>query len=299
MLGYNAPSTPSICLVTADSLGLNNEIVWEKTLYPQADTFIIYRECMPNQYVVIGKVSRDSLSTYVDTNRTTCSFGSPPNGGDPAYTAYKYKLGYKDTCGLFSALSPYHQTVKINDNLNGSFTWNLYAVENATLSPLLYYLTRYNISSGMSTTVTATTSNSISDPMYNTLAPTGTVKWLVFASGFNCNPTQKVAAQKVKTKSNHANDKLAATSINNSYQFINNNILVYPNPAKDKLTIALNTSIQNLTIELNNILGQTLSKITNTERINIININDFASGIYLLNIKLNNKVVSVKKVIIE
>lgn len=284
------PQTPDICEVTVDSAGIYNEIYWEKSMYPEVDSFIVYREVSTSIYKRIGATSKNDLCQYVDTNR---SIG--PNNGNPNLTSYKYKLQLKDSCGNLSALSLWHQTLFIQDQQNGNFNWNPYTIEPGTSPVSNYDLIRRDLATGTETIVGTTSSNLFTDPLYSTLWNTN-IKWYVDAAGFNCDPTQKVAAQKVKTKSNHANDRLVTKVTELNFQ---NEIKIYPNPAKEKLTVETGAIIENLTIELNNLLGQTLLNINATERSTIINISNYISGIYFLTIKSNNKTVNVKKIVID
>lgn len=292
------PPTPDICEVTVDSLSNYNEIYWQKTLYPQADSFFVYREVSTNIYVKIGGRSAADSSMFIDTLR---SIG--PAKGNPNLTAYKYKIQLKDSCGNYSAKSLWHQTIFIQDQQNGNFNWNSYAIES-TASPVSNYnLIRRDIA-GVETLVGSTTSNIFTDPAYNTFWPLGH-KWFVDAIGFNCDPTLRVVnpdgtlAQKVKTKSNHANDRIGPTNLGNLNSVNGKSIIVYPNPAKDRITIELGVVNENLSIELNNVLGQTIYSVNTTESINTINTSNYVSGVYFLNIKLNNKVVAVKKVVLQ
>ena len=283
--------TPSICLVTLDSLANNNEIYWEKSLYTNVDSFIVYREVSTNIYKRIGALSVNAFSMYTDTNR---SIG--PANGNPNFTAYRYKLQIRNTCGNYGALSLWHETIFVQDQLNGNFNWNAYAIESSGTPVANYNLKRVNITNGQETLVGSTTNNIFTDPQYASLASSGNIKWFVDATGFNCNPTAKVAAQKVKTKSNHANDLIITKTAELS---LLDEIKVYPNPVKDKLTVETGRHNENVTIELNNLLGQTLIKTNTAEKIYTINTSTYPRGIYFLNIKSHNKIVSVKKIVIE
>lgn len=283
--------TPSICLVTLDSLANNNEIYWEKSLYTNVDSFIVYREVSTNIYKRIGAISANAFSMYTDTNR---SIG--PANGNPNLTAYRYKLQIRNTCGNYGALSLWHETIFVQDQLNGNFNWNAYAIESSGTPVANYNLKRVNITNGQETLVGSTTNNIFTDPQYASLASSGNIKWFVDATGFNCNPTTKVAAQKVKTKSNHANDLIITKTTELNFLA---GIKIYPNPVKDKLTVETERLNENVTIELNNLLGQTLIKVDTSEKIYTINTAAYPSGIYFLNIKSNNKIVSVKKVVID
>ena len=103
-------------------------------MYPAADSFIVYRETTLNTYKRIAAVSRTLFSMYLDTNR---SIG--PANGNPNLTYYKYKLQIKDSCGNVSPMSLWHETIFIQDQLNGNFNWNQYAIESTTSTPVSNY----------------------------------------------------------------------------------------------------------------------------------------------------------------
>ena len=62
-----------------------------------------------------------------------------------------------------------------------------------------------------------------------------------------------------------------------------NHVVVYPNPAKDKVTILADDELQNVTVT--NLLGQTLSHYP-TQGVTqlVIDTNPYPSGVYLLKI---------------
>jgi hypothetical protein len=288
----STPQTPYICEVTVDSSGVYNEIYWEKSMYPEVDSFIVYRETSTGIYKRIGSTFKTDLCVYVDTNR---SIG--PNNGDPNLTSYKYKLALKDTCGNLSAMSPWHQTLFIQDQQNGNFNWNVYAIEGASATPVSNYtLVRRDIAVGTETVVGNTSGNLFTDPFYALLASSGNIIWYVDASGFNCDPTQRVAAQKVKTKSNHANDLLITKTLESNFK---NSFKIYPNPAKEMLTIELSSVNEKMSIEFSDVLGRILFTADITQNINTINTSEYVRGIYFIKCLSNNKIVSVKKVVLE
>lgn len=284
--------TPDICQVTVDSLGNNNEIYWEKTLYPQADSFIVYRETSANVYKRIAGLKYSAFSMYVDTNR---SIG--PANGDPNLTYYKYKLQIKDSCGNVSPMSLWHETIFVQDQMNGNFNWNMYAIESMTSTPVTNYnLKRRTIATGTETLVTSTTGGLANDPLYNSFWSLG-VKWFVDAIGFNCVPTNKVMVLKTKTKSNQSNDKIAMGL--NGYS-LNNAIKIYPNPANDILNVDLNgLDKTEMTIEIRNMLGQLVYETHALNQHLVINTGSIAPGVYSVHILRENKTLALKKVVVE
>ena len=287
---------PNICLVTVDSLGDNNVIYWEKTLYDNVDSFIVYREIYNNVYKRIAAVSKNAFSGYTDTAR---SIG--PANGDPNTTAYRYKLQIRDTCGHYGVLSKWHQTLFIQDQQNGNFNWNSYAIENSTSPVTVYDLYRISLSNNTYTLVTSTTAFLATDPQYGLWQTAG--RWRIEANGFNCNPTNRtngILSQKVKTKSNIKNDRLVGIK---DYQLMNATISTYPSPAKDVVFIDGRTLANiDFTIELQNMLGQVLynkNYISSSNEKYQIDMNTFANGVYFVNIKHNNKTFAVKKIVIS
>lgn len=101
-----APTRPAICMVTVDEPSNYNEIYWDKTLYPNLDSMIIWRETTSNTYKQVGAVHSSALSFYVDTAR---SIG--PANGNPNIGTYRYKIQIRDTCGNYSLKSLWHNTV--------------------------------------------------------------------------------------------------------------------------------------------------------------------------------------------
>ncbi|MBK7667486.1 MAG: T9SS type A sorting domain-containing protein [Sphingobacteriaceae bacterium] len=285
------PPTPNICQVTTDSLGFNNEIYWDKTLYPSADSFIVFRETSLNNYKRIAALHKSVYSMYVDTNR---SIG--PANGNPNLTYYKYKMQIRDTCGNLSAMSKWHETIFIQDQLNGNFNWNSYGIELSVPPITLYNVKRRMVSTGTETLIASTVGNLANDPFYASFWPLN-VKWFVDAVGFNCNATAKVLVLKTKTKSNQSNDKLALGITNYA---LANNVHIYPNPANDLLNIDLNgLSKTETNIEILNTLGQVVYETKALNQHLVVNTTDLAGGVYIVNIKQNNNVIAVKKVVID
>ena len=72
-------------------------------------------------------------------------------------------------------------------------------------------------------------------------------------------------------------------------------VKVYPNPAKDILTIQMPETPDNIKVRLNNLMGQTLLETQSK----MLNISSIKNGIYMVNIKtpdfeLNRKVIVSK-----
>lgn len=122
-----APAQP-LCMVTADSTNTREIVVWEKANKYATDSFFIYRTITPDTfYQLIASIPRDSLSEYVDT------------AAQPSQMSYRYKINLLDTCGHYSSLSPYHQTVYLQSPNGTLFQWTPYAIENDSIPDVLAY----------------------------------------------------------------------------------------------------------------------------------------------------------------
>ncbi|MDC3260227.1 FG-GAP-like repeat-containing protein, partial [bacterium] len=117
-----------ICLISVDNTSTKNLVVWEKPLFQGIDSVKIYREFGTGNYGLVGIVSNDTLSQFIDN-----SFGINPN-----ITSYRYKISLLDSCGNESQVSPFHETMHLSTNLapNGgvNLIWDAYEG-----FPVVYY----------------------------------------------------------------------------------------------------------------------------------------------------------------
>ncbi|HXB39496.1 MAG TPA: T9SS type A sorting domain-containing protein [Bacteroidia bacterium] len=267
---------PNICMVTTDSASNYNYnmIVWDKTPYNNVDSFIVYRyDVMSSSYLRIGAVSQNSLSEFRDTS---FSIGGP-NGGNPLYSSWLYKLAIRDTCGNIGAKSSHHQSMFVQES-GSTFSWNAYVGASVTG----YSFLRDDNNTGAWHVLVNTAGLSSTDPNYASY-PNG--NWRVDALGFNCTPTMRLAAgnnnnTSVTNKKSHSNtSKPTAVGMN---QISNNNaqIKIYPNPSTNNITIQSSTELGAITIynSLGEIVSQTKSKNTQEQ----IDMNKFSSGIYIV-----------------
>jgi len=283
-----------ICLVTVDSLSVNNIIYWDKTTYASVDSFIVYREVSTNTYLRIGAVSMDSLSQFEDDNRAV-----GPANGDPKVGSYRYKLQLRDVCGNYSALSPYHNTVFFLDNQNGSFTWNSYLVEGQGSTPVVNFnLLRDTLVNGnwQVIGVVAGTQTTLNDPNYSSFQ--NTADWRVEATGFNCTPTLRygnnsVMGSIVKSKSNITNNR--TTGVSQAGQW-GSEVAIYPNPNNGTFTLELR-SVNGQTINIFDAGGKLVYSDLVKADTQVFTINYLAKGVYSLVIKSHKEVV-IKKLVI-
>jgi hypothetical protein len=296
----SAAITPNICMVTVDSLSINNVIIWDKTPYANADTFFIYRDTANGNYCPVGAVPYSALSQYVDTAR---SIGAV--NGDPNITTYRYKLAYRDTCGNMSPMSPYHNTI-YQYNISNLFLWNQYQIEGQTTPvPGLsnYVLKRDNVG-GTGTYVTAATAGasagSIADPQYNTYQLTAdwrveTVWSTVCTVSFRqAGGNQQPLGQIVKSKSNITNNR-TTTGISLIDKLFN----IYPNPTHGNLALDFNYNVSGkFGVKVFSAMGQEVfsADFVSATQHQQLDLTNLPQGIYLLQISTPGGT-SVKRIV--
>lgn len=288
-----ATSIPEICMVTTDSVFANNIVFWDKTITNKVDSFIIYREVSSGNYNRIGAQPYAALSRFIDTVRSV-----GPANGDPNITSYRYKLQLRDSCGNYSALSPYHNTFYFAAiNNSGSFIWNSYTVENLTITPVsTCNLLRDNLGTNTWTVVgsCAGTQTAINDPAF---ASFPNAVWRIDGLGFNCNPTYKTNQQVNKSKSN-VKDNFNAAGLPTKMSSYQSTISmgIAPNPASSELKITFNTDIKsNTKISILDVIGKVILNSEINEGNNIsISLTDLSAGVYFVKIQQGKNIVTKK-----
>lgn len=287
------PIAPEICMVTVDSVSNYNVVYWDKTTYTNVDSFIVYRETFSNTFKQIGAVPMDSLSLFIDTVRQLYF----PFTGNPNAGTYRYKLQIRDTCGNYSPLSPYHNTIYVTQT-GGTFNWNDYQIENAsTPIPQLngYFLYRDNNSDGNWTVVNGVSGSqlTITDPDY---ASHPNASWRIETQwSISCNPTRSVSSARSNIKGallNSVADVIEPIS----------EITIYPNPYSESTTITYTlTKKTNTIIEVYNAMGQKLETLVNTDQLTGEYKFEFKAkekgyepGIYFVKFNLDGKIINRK-----
>ena len=288
---------PDICMVTVDSLSQNNIVYWDKTVYNNVDSFIVYRQVNSNVYNRIGAQPYSALSQFIDTVRSV----GGTNNGDPNGGSYRYKLQTVDTCGNYSALGPYHNTVYIQHNSSGVFTWATpYSIENQSSPVTNYVLFCDTANTNTWTAIQSVAGNQqqVADPGYANHS--SIANWRVDATGFNCNPTFKLAngnnstmTVRVKSHSNQNNNRVSGINkLTNTTQ-----VTVFPNPATNILNIGFAISTNKASVKITSLLGSEVYSNTQLSGSNLsIDISSLASGTYLVQISTDN-LSEIKKIV--
>jgi hypothetical protein len=270
-----------ICIVTADSLSAHSIIIWEKPIVTTIDSFRIYREVALNTYSNIASVSYDSLSEYRDY------------GANPGLTSFKYKLAIVDTSGNVNTLSDYHKTIHLQYLGNGNLQWTLYEIENSGNPVSTYQVLRDDNGIGIFLPVSSIISGSsstFSDPDYASY-PNARYR-LAISLNTTCTSTRSGIST---IYSNITNQTITSVSLNEN----SSNIMLFPNPAKDKITIELTSPFQKVELKAFNVIGKETYdqeiKSSKTE----INIGSWKKGVYFLEVIIDNSTITFKKLVIN
>lgn len=302
---------PQICTVTTDSLSQYNVIYWDKTPFAGGvvDSFIVYREVSANTYKTIATLAYTDSSFFVDTVRTRYTI--PLANGDPNKGTYRYKIQYKDTCGGYSQLSNYHNTIYIVYNGNGQFSWNPgYTIESTSNPVNNYLLLRDDNGLGSWNTIASTsgTQNTLVDIAHASY-PNG--KWRVGTQwGIVCTPTFAATSKNNMEVLTTKTINISRSNIKNNLPAIigikeleiNGIVKVYPNPANSVLNIEWSELLaaDQPQVAVRNYLGMDIMRFTpekNQMKVTF-NISSLAAGLYFIEVQSNNYR-SVKKVVID
>jgi hypothetical protein len=286
-----AVSAPSICMVTVNGNSTNNIVYWDRSLYDGIDSFIVYRETSPSSYSRLAAVSNDSLGQYIDTAR---SIG--PANGNPNLASYRYKLQVLDTCGNYSLLSPYHNTIYIVDDGLGAFSWSIpYTIEGQA-NPVANYILlcdTANVDVWGPVSVVSGSVTTATDPGFSNHS--SIANWRVKTGwSISCDP-----AARTTVNTTRSNIKSGSLSTGITREILSASVVVFPNPASDQLIISLSPQISKALLKIENITGQTLlQENINSAAAKVVDVSIYPKGIYLLSIESNNSKI-FKKIVID
>jgi len=287
-----APTAP-ICLVTVDSLSQYNYVIWDKSSFTDIDSFIVYREISTGNYQRLGSQPYSALSEFKDTIRTRYF----PNTGNPNGGTYRYKLQARDSCGNYSQLSNYHNTIFITNN-SGTFSWaQPYTIENTPNPVANYVLMRDDNSTGSWHAVSsvAGTQQTVSDPNYSTYQ--NTASWRVQTQwSIACAPSRLTATSSLFSSYSNIKGVLASGIATLDLQHLVN---IYPTINNGIFTVDcsdLNT--KDLTLEIYSVLGEVLYRTALVKVKNEIMLAGIPSGMYFARIS-TGAASTVKRIIIQ
>lgn len=278
-LYQQVPYSPTLCMVTVDSTGTQNVVVWDKSFNPEADYFNIYREgvCNSDDFGKVGFTLYDSLSVFYDTvvNSDTRS--------------WRYYVTCVDTCGFESYPSEINQTVHLTVAFNANFdavlnwgTYDGYTVQDYAIYRKNVAGTGYDlVDSVSSTTLTYTDTIDFTaylpEVEYYVEARTSTV---CFASrAFNQNSSRSNNAKALVIA-----DTSSGSAVN-SLSEMQEIIKIYPNPTNDVVNIRIDNGDGNAYhMDVIDQLGKVVKTVDMLNRTSFTT-REMNNGIYFLRIK--------------
>lgn len=282
------PLQNNICLVTVDSLTTTNLVVWEKVqdATDNISHYNIYRETSnAGQFLKIDTVSVFSESVFNDVVAS------------PITKSWRYRISAVNNCGVEGPLSVTQKTLHsvfevqpLNNEI--LVTWDDYEGIDYTKVNLWRYTTADDwqlIGNGIDISI-----NQQIDNVPNTLD----LNYMVEIDLQNtCTATAGKVQDFNSTRSNKTkgvfNPGDGTGDSNNGVEEIKNtefSLIAYPNPASTVLSLstAFYSSNNSLNLVITDNLGKVLYQKQITANTNIIDLSNFANGLYTITASTSN-----------
>jgi hypothetical protein len=262
----NPPTTPYICMVTYDTATAKNKIIWNKpTGVYNLSHYNIYKQTyQSNVYAKIGQVPFSSMSTYIDT------------ASHPLIHWDRYELSVTDTNGSESALSADHMTIHLDASAGFTgfnLTWNSYI----GFTFLTYRIHRQH-ESGPWVLIDSVAADSYTllytDPYFESGA---TYYYIEVVKPYPCYPTDKSSEYQSVTSNVAISAPLGITENKQS------GMMIYPNPAHDKLFI-INRTTGNFDAAILSMDGRLLSTYSLSGTKAVVDVSNLTDGLYIIKI---------------
>jgi hypothetical protein len=183
-------------------------------------------------------------------------------------------------------MSPYHNTVYIAgpDNF-GTFNWGLpYAIEggNPNINNYDLICDTAGLNNWFTVGVVSGNQGSVTDA--NFTSHVNTPRWRVKTDwNISCAPTRIINTSRSNIKH--------SISLSIPISTLDIAVAIYPNPAKDNVTIELSSLIKNGELKIVNVLGETVYNETviasSGKTTKQINTSNFAKGVYMVIVESN------------
>lgn len=293
-LGQQLPFPPQLCMVTVDSTGTQNVVVWDKSMNPEGDYFKIYREgvCNSSDFGLVGIVDEDSLSVFYDTvvNSDTRS--------------WRYYVTVVDTCGFESGASEINKTIHLSANVDANgdvmLQWEQYIGFPVNYYEIYREQPANNGIYDLVDSVGSTTLNYLDTLTFASYFYTE-LEYYVDAIPFStCSATK--AFNQNSSRSNHTrlaspfdSTVLATPAVTplEEEQFIS----IYPNPANDNVTIRINGEMMQHQVMIMNQVGQQVRQFT-MNRQTMFSTSELNPGLYYIQVSAEGKQTKIFKLII-
>lgn len=285
------PPTEPICLVTVDSTGTKNVIVWSKIHGGNGiDGYIVYRETTSSGvYDSIAYIPYDSLSMYTDES------------ADPEVKSWRYRLATVNECGVKSRLSEPHKTMHLTINLGLAGRINLIWSPYQGFEPKdgNYKIYRYTPGIGLDMIDTQVSSDDPIVQFVDTNPPDGDIWYYVVAE----HPTGCTLLKASTLNSSRSNRKYKLKVVSARPFMDLYNLVVYPNPSTGTFKLALDMEgTEDLDVRVFDLSGKIIyrDEIRNPggRLEHTIDLSGYEKGIYQLNLRTDrgiyNKVLVIQ-----
>lgn len=278
-IGTEMTEAPEMCMVTVDTLN-KNMIIWEDPNIEYLDSVYIYQEkLMTGNYVRIGAKSAEGATFFIDTI------------SNPDQNSSSYKISFIDTNGYTSPLSKYHKTMHLTMSIGVGGACNLIWDDYRG-----FYYNSFIVYRGTSIDnllkIAELPTNLFT---YTDLAPPlGKVYYVIEVEKVaGCYLGNLKSTSDYYSSSSSNMMSLQTSSLKDNLS--DKSISIYLDEANDELNILLKYKIDAYDISVLSIDGKEKfkQKVFGDTKLDISN---FESGIYILKIDTNKKVL-VKKFI--
>lgn len=288
-VGTRAPLRQDICVVTVDSATTTNLVIWDKIELSGISHYNIYREdVVAGTFMWIDTVHFTNLSLFNDVVAS------------PMDRSWRYRISAVNDCGVEGPVSVAHKTLHLNAievQANGSMNvyWDDY--EGPT-SATEYVVWRNSDQHGWESLVPSVP---VGTTFFNDATNTGLSGLDYFVEMVLSAPCTAQKAQDFNTT--RSNKDKGAFSAGQGTGASNNQVAelqsiemnVYPNPFTDKLTVEVNEAGLNATVGIYNVNGILLKEITCEGLSTTVDLEEFAKGMYFLQIVGKEQTIPVVK----
>ena len=275
------PDTASICVVSVENN--HNLIVWEMLDNPNVESYRVYRENnYANVFELLATVPTTQTNAYLDTT------------ANPSVRAYRYKVTAMDDCYGETPMSDFHKTVHltINQGLNNS--WNLIWTPYEGMEFPSYRLYRGTTPDTLD--LIATMPSTLTS-MTDFEAPEGPLFYQIeMVMDGSCQLFIRDNTAYTSARSNIVYNGVVGIA---NYE-ATANLTLYPNPTTGILNVQCtmkDEQWENAEVQLFDIYGRRLQIVEVTSDVTQMDLSRYSTGIYVVKLVNEGKVVSVRKVV--